>query len=192
MKRLLTALALTTALPGLAFAATNPSQVGDTESSGSLTVTLNVADPNNQPTGIVISGLEDIPLNFDLGAQTANPPSYNLDFCVYMFGLASPTYSVSGTADHLTHVNDPTGVTPVSYNLAIIDIARSVPNGVGSVISQASQSFGPESGFTPSINLDDGCQTDGDTTRMAVEIANEPQDAGEFTAQINITVAPDA
>lgn len=188
MKPLVSALALIAALPGLAFAAQDGT-LDPFMSTGYMDVILNVAD-SNRPTGIQISGVDDIEFVYEQGTVGG---SRTMSFCVYMSGLnTSETYSIGGWVESIYKVGQ-----DVSDNGIPMVVTFSDLTGGNATLTYASAAGGgyqvlpTTSGFRPSRNTYDGCLTDGDTTLMEITLAEPTAYVGEYKGSVRIEVRPD-
>lgn len=180
MKRLITALAASTALTGIAFAATSDGTLGDT-STGTLDVTLDVtaATPVSQ---IQITGLDTVSFTTEAGNS---PTAQTEAFCVYL-DQTGVTYTMDVTAPPLAYSDSSKGNAP--YRAV-------VKNHQDSIVStmNVSNSDGTDSipNLTPSNVVDCGGSSN---TNASLEFSfpSAPTVDGDATTTVTIVVSPDA
>lgn len=180
MIRFFTFLALLLTFPALA-TAQGDGVVSTTESTASMTYTLNVIEP---PTRIRISGLEDVDFNHNNGGDNALEQS--MDVCVYISDDSTETYDLQIQAGVLTD-----SVTNYQYALIYQDVRN--PNIMNDVSVSDVPSSRTVSGFT--ANKDDSnCSTGGMPATLkigfALGLAPTVPTAGTATAQLTFTVSP--
>lgn len=186
MKRTLALLILSAALSDFALAARDGNFTQDVSEGNSL-IYVDVTSPN-RPTGIKISGLQDIVINRELG-QGGTGGGYH-EFCVYMNDASgASTYSITGSAEALTH-NDG---TTIPFRLDVGDVVDRGDGEFFSVRVTADMALPSLTNLYPSINIDDDCAVDGATTSVGVDFDSPPTSkVGRFTSQITLTVSPDS
>ena len=179
MKRPLLALAFAGLLPASALAATDGT-LGDT-STGSIDLTLNVAEPGPQ---IQITGFTDQVVDIELGSTET--VTQLQDLCVYM--TAPGVYDLSWTAEPLSD-----GTNSIPYTFSVNDnIIEGGFSNSNNTISASSAADGSIFGISPSLTPD--CTGDAPIVRVGVgfskgpPIRNTPLD--NATAEITITVTP--
>ncbi len=177
MIRLLSILALSLTLPVLA-SAQNSGELSTSQSTASLTYTLNVVEP---PTLIQISGLED--LNFDYNIGGASAPAQSFDICVYISDDSTETYDLQLQADPLTDTN-----TNYPYTFTYEDNLLSNPVSLSGTVTDTTFDQ-TQAGFTAST--DQNCSGDW-PARLTVALQSDPTVAttSSASAQMRFTVSP--
>ena len=160
MIRLLSLFALSLTLPALA-SAQGSGELSTTESTASMTYTLNIIEP---PTLIQISGLED--LNFDYNIGGASAPAQIIDICVYISDDSTATYDLQLQADPLTDNN-----TNYPYTFTYEDNLLSNPVELSGTVTDTTFDQ-TETGFTAST--DQNCSSGDRPARLTVALQSDP------------------
>ena len=153
-------------------------EVSTTQSTASMTYTVNVIEP---PTLIQISGLED--LNFDYNIGGASAPAQIIDICVYISDDSTATYDLQLQADPLTDNN-----TNYPYTFTYEDNLLSNPVELSGTVTDTTFDQ-TETGFTAST--DQNCSGDW-PARLTVALQSDPTVAttSSASAQMRFTVSP--
>lgn len=184
MKRLITALAVSTALTGIAFAATTDGTLGDT-STGTLDVTLTVNAVTPVPQ-IQITGLDAISFSTDVGSSS--PVTSKEDaFCVYM-DIAGETFSIEITTPPLAYSDTSNG--NATYQASFRDPTGVFQSGILVIDAERTTTY---TDLTPSNVVD--CGGGQGNVGLRVEFPNNNPArtvADTATTEIRIVVSPDA
>lgn len=178
MIRLISFLALAFTLPALA-SAQNDGELSTTQSTASMTYTLNVIEPLPR---IQISGLED--LNFDYNIGGASAPAQSLDICVYITDDTATLYDLQLQADPLTDTN-----TNYPYTFTYEDNLVQSPVELSGTVTDTTFDQ-TQAGFTAST--DQNCSSGDRPARLTVALQSDPTVAtsSSASAQMRFTVSP--